>query len=544
LLERIEIAGESKNTIDPLARDAMGITTLGETEKQKPHDLKDILGEKQDIKETQAPAPSGDFEVIDSYEGVQILRSPDEIIPIYSVVMPEIKKEDWKKITKFKDIILKESTFDPTKILDMTERKNAFAEEAKKIVNAADPSISKDKLDLYTELLTQSMIGYGLLDPPLSDDNLEEVMVIGENQKVYVAHRKHGMCSSNIVFPNDEEMVNIIDRMAREVGRKIDTLNPLLDARLKDGSRVNATIRPITPGGATLTIRKFRADPLTVIDLINYSTFSVDFAAWLWVAIDGLGVKPANAIVAGGTGSGKTTTLNSLATFIPERDRVITIEDTMELQLRPHKHWIQMETRPPNAEGVGKIDMDDCVINTLRMRPDRVIVGEVRGPEAKTMFVAMNTGHDGTLGTVHANDAKETVTRLTNPPMSVPLIMIPAMDLIVMQNRFKHPTKGNIRRITEVAEVAGMEENQVLMNRPFKYNSKTDHLEDTGTPSRLMADLAEKAGITGEEMNMEIAKRAMVVKWLVDNKMRSLEEVKNAIMEFNRDSDGFLSKIT
>ncbi|RMF89286.1 MAG: CpaF family protein, partial [Methanobacteriota archaeon] len=203
-----------------------------------------------------------------------------------------------------------------------------------------------------------------------------------------------------------------------------------------------------------------------------------------------------------------------------------------------------METRPPNTEGVGKVDMNDCVINTLRMRPDRIIVGEVRGPEAKTMFVAMNTGHDGCMGTVHANDAKETVTRLTNPPMEVPLIMIPALDIIIMQNRFKHPTKGNIRRITEVAEIAGMEEDQVLMNRPFKYNSKTDQLEDTGTPSRLMQDLAERAGITGEEMNMEIAKRAMVIKWLVDNKKRSLDEVKSAIMEFNRDQDGFLSKIT
>lgn len=532
--ERIEIAGESKYTMDPLARDAMGVGA-GRAKEPRP-----------EAKEAEAPLkkPTGPVQVIDSYDGVEIVRTAEEIIPIYNVLMPELKKEDWKKIRKFKDIILKESTFDPASIPDPEERKKEFMEEARKIVHAADPSISKDKLSVYTDMLAKSMIGYGLLDPLLADDQLEEVMVIGEKQRVYVAHRKHGMCATNIVFEDDEEVVNIIDRMAREVGRKIDTLNPLLDARLKDGSRVNATIRPITPGGATLTIRKFRADPLTVIDLINYSTFSVDFAAWLWVAIDGLGVKPANAIVAGGTGSGKTTTLNSLATFIPERDRVITIEDTMELQLRPHKHWIQMETRPPNTEGVGKVDMNDCVINTLRMRPDRIIVGEVRGPEAKTMFVAMNTGHDGCMGTVHANDAKETVTRLTNPPMEVPLIMIPALDIIIMQNRFKHPTKGNIRRITEVAEIAGMEEDQVLMNRTFRYNSKTDQLEDTGTPSRLMQDLAERAGITGEEMNMEIAKRAMVIKWLVDNKKRSLDEVKSAIMEFNRDQDGFLSKIT
>lgn len=536
MLERIKIAEDTKYGLDPLARDAMGVGTGTES---KPAEKTE-----KEVKELKTIFPSHKGEVIDSYNAVEIIRNQEEIIPTYNVLLPKLDKTDWKNIKQLKELLLKESTFDPKTVADSAQRKNIFSEEAKKIIKAAMPSIPKDKIDVYTDMLTMSMIGYGLLDPLLNDDQLEEIMVIGEKRRVYVAHRKHGMCASNIEFEDDAEMVNIIDRMAREVGRKIDTLNPLLDARLLDGSRVNATIRPITPGGATLTIRKFRADPLTVIDLINYRTFSISFAAWLWVAVDGLGVKPANAIVAGGTGSGKTTTLNSLATFIPERDRVITIEDTMELQLSPHKHWIQMETRPANAEGVGLIDMDDCVINTLRMRPDRVIVGEVRGPEARTMFTAMNTGHDGTMGSLHANDAKETITRLTNPPMDVPLIMIPALDLIVMQNKFKHPTKGNIRRITEVAEVAGMEEDQILMNRPFKYNPKTDMLEETGTPSRLMQELAEKAGISGEEMNMEVTKRVAVLKWLVDNKMRSLEEVKTAIMDFNRDQDAFLTQIT
>jgi len=485
-----------------------------------------------------------DLEIIDSYEGVQIAQSKSEIIPIYMVMMPELTEKDLKTIKELKDIIMKESHLDPSTIRDPEQRKEIFSSEVKRIMKANRPEIPQKKVEIFTDMIVKSMIGYGMLDPLLSDDALEELMVIGVDRRVYVAHRKHGMCSSNVIFRDDEEICNIISRMAREVGRRIDTLNPLLDCRLIDGSRVNATIRPITPGGATLTIRKFREDPLTVIDLIKFRTMTVDFAAWLWFCVDGMGVKPANAVVAGGTGSGKTTTLNSLACFIPERDRVITIEDTMELQLKPHKHWIQMETRPANVEGKGEVGMDDCVVNTLRMRPDRVIVGEVRGPEARTLFTAMNTGHDGCMGSLHANDARETITRLTNAPMSVPMIMMPALDLIVMQNKFKHPEKGNLRRITEVAEIGGFEGDVVQLNRIFEYDAKKDELVETGTPSQLVRLIGERGGMDGQRVNREVAKRALVLKYLLDKEVRDLVQVKNTILEFNRDTEAFIDKIT
>ena len=431
---------------------------------------------------------------------------------------------------------MKESHLDPSTIRDPNERKEIFSAEIKRIVKANRPEIPQKKLEIFTDLIVKSMIGYGMLDPLLADDFLEELMVIGEDRRVYIAHREHGMCSTNVIFRDDEEIVNIIARMAREVGRRIDTLNPLLDCRLLDGSRVNATIRPITPGGATLTIRKFREDPLTVIDLIKFRTFTVDFAAWLWFCVDGMGVKPANSVVAGGTGSGKTTTLNSLACFIPERDRVITIEDTMELQLKPHKHWIQMETRPANVEGKGEVGMDDCVVNTLRMRPDRVIVGEVRGPEAATLFTAMNTGHDGCMGSLHANDARETITRLTNSPMNVPMIMMPALDLIVMQNKFKHPKLGNLRRITEVAERGGFEGDVVQLNRIFEYDPTKDELTETGTPSQLIRLIGERGGMDGPTVNREVAKRALVLKYLVAKDIRDLTRVNGTGVEFKSDS--------
>jgi flagellar protein FlaI len=530
----VDVDGGSKYNLDPLARDAMAMGILKKESELKEKRVNEVIFRRKKV--------SG--KLVESYNDVEIVQTPDEVCLRYNVKMPDLKARDWKNIRKLKENIIERSKFDPTTVKDIEKKKKEFTEEIRDIISESDVQVHEKKLETYTEILSKSMMGYGFLEPLLEDDQLEEIMVLGEKENVMVYHRKHGMCSTNVVFQEDQEIVNLIDRMAREVGRKIDLLNPLLDARLQDGSRVNATIRPITPSGATLTIRKFRLDPMTVIDLINNRTFSLFFAAWLWTITDGLGVEAANVIVSGGTSSGKTTTLNTIASFIPERERVITIEDTLELQLRPHKHWIKMETREANVERVGEVNMNDCLINALRMRPDRIVIGEVRGDEAKTLFTAMNTGHDGCMGTIHANDARETITRLTNSPMDVPKIMLPALDIIIMQNRFKHPTKGNIRRITEVAEVAGMEGETVLTNKTFIYNIKKDELVETGVPSRLIQDLAERLGIKGEAMNMEIEKRSWVLQWLVDNKKRSLEDVKTAVMNFNRGPDEFLSKIT
>ncbi len=184
--------------------------------------------------------------------------------------------------------------------------------------------------------------------------------------------------------------------------------------------------------------------------------------------------------------------------------------------------------------------MNDLLINTLRMRPDRIIVGEVRGKEAETLFTAMNTGHEGCMGTLHSNDSKETITRLTSPPMNVPIIMLSALDLIAVQSRFRHPKKGYIRRIVEVAEVAGMEEGKVLLNKTFKYNIKADQLVETGTPSRLLQDIAKKTGFATREIHGEVEKRAKILRWLLENDKRSLKEVNEAVILFNRDQERLL----
>ena len=486
-------------------------------------------------------APAG-HKMLDRYGKVEIWAT-DEPIPFYKLKIPELSQRERELLAKVKDRAVEEIRVDPSQ-LSPEELNRVFTQEVLRILERESRGlrIPPGRLKELGELIVHEMIGFGLLDPLLADDQLEDIMVTGVGRPVYVYHRKHGMCYTNIVFHDEDSIKYLIDKMARLVGRRIDQQTPLLDARLPDGSRVNATIPPVSLDGPTISVRKFRRDPLTIIDIINFGTMSVDFAAFLWLAVDGMGVKPANILISGGTGSGKTTTLNAATTFVPGRERIISIEDTAELQL-PHKHWVRLETRPPNVEGRGEITMDDLVKNALRMRPDRMIVGEVRGPEARTMFTAMNTGHDGCMGTLHANSAAETVTRLIEPPMSVPPIMLPALDMIIMQNRIYHRQRGQIRRVTEVAEITGIEGGQPQLSRIFKWNPRADKLEPTGVPSKVKRTIAEFSGMSGKEIEIEIEKRAAVLEWMKKRNIRNIFEVGKVIQEYYQDPDAILKRV-
>lgn len=456
------------------------------------------------------------------------------LIPTYNVSLPKFSENERQIFNEVREKLVEVAVAQGE---DFRIDEGSFIGEVKEFLRTKGVR----DVDRLATQISQEMLGYGQLDPMIKDDDLEEIMVIGVNRNVFVYHRKIGMMITNVVFDEDSEVKAIIDVIARQVNRRIDQQTPILDARLPDGSRVNATIPPVSADGSTLTIRKFRKDPLTIVDLINFKTLSSHLAGFLWVCTDGLGVKPCNAIIAGGTGSGKTTTLNAVTAFTPPRERIITIEDTLELQL-PHTHVLRMETRPPNIEGKGELTMDTLVKNSLRQRPDRVIVGEVRGGEAVTLFTALNTGHSG-MGTVHSNTARETVTRLINPPMNVPTIMIPALDFIIMQNRMYRPEGGSIRRVTEVAEVVGMEEGNVQLNRVFEWNNVSDKVEYVGIASTTLREIAELRGIGITEIEEEIEKRRLLLEYLADNNIRSIEEVGTYIHNYYRNPEEILEEI-
>lgn len=412
---------------------------------------------------------------------------------------------------------------------------------AKLANNSQNNTISNEYLDNLARKLFQDLVGYGEIDPLIRDDNLEEIMVIGIDKPVFVYHREYGMMKTNILFKDAGEVMNLIDSIARQINRRIDQESPILDGRLPDGSRVNATIPPISADGPSMTIRKFKRDPLTIIDLINSKTISVELAAFFWLCFDGLGVKSANAIISGGTSSGKTTTLNALSSFINPKERIITIEDTLELQI-PHEHVIRMETRPPNVENRGELTMNDLVKNSLRQRPDRIIVGEVRGSEAITLFTALNTGHSG-FGTLHSNDARETITRLTNAPMSVPNIMISAIDFIIMQNRIYRSDGVSFRRISEVAEVSGIEEGVIQLNKIFEWDPQSDTIKNVGITSKTLTEIANVSENSLNSLYDEIKNREIVLQHMVDQNIRSIRDVSTVLEMYYLDSQKVLNRI-
>jgi len=323
-----------------------------------------------------------------------------------------------------------------------------------------------DKAKISQDLLND-IVGYGPLEILLKDPNISEIMVNGPN-RVYI--EKQGKIElSDVVFKNDDHVMNIIDRIVSSVGRHIDESSPMVDARLQDGSRVNAIIPPLSLVGPIITIRKFSKKPITVEQLLDFGSMSKKMIAFLEACVKG----KLNIIVSGGTGSGKTTTLNVLSGFIPDNERIITIEDAAELQLF-QDHLITLESRPSNLEGKGQISIRDLVINALRMRPDRIIVGEVRSTETIDMLQAMNTGHDGSLTTIHANTPRDAMSRIETMVLmsgvDLPLRAIrdqttSALDIIVQQSRLRDGT----RKVVSITEVIGMEGDVVVMQELYKY---------------------------------------------------------------------------
>ena len=317
------------------------------------------------------------------------------------------------------------------------------------------------------EAVAAEILGFGPLEPLLKDNSIGEIMVNGPKM-VYI--ERHGRLEkTNVTFQNDEHVMRVIDRIVAPLGRRIDESSPYVDARLPDGSRVNAVIPPLAIKGPTITIRKFSKDPFQVEDLIRFGTFTPEMAVFIKACVE----ARLNLVVSGGTGSGKTTTLNVLSGFIPDDERIITVENAAELQLR-QDHVVTLESRPANIEGRGEVSIRDLVINCLRMRPDRIVVGEVRGGEALDMLQAMNTGHDGSLTTAHANSPRDCLARLETmvlmAGMELPVKAIreqvsAAVDVIVQQERLKDGS----RKITSVTEVQGMEGDIIVMQEIFVF---------------------------------------------------------------------------
>jgi pilus assembly protein CpaF len=322
------------------------------------------------------------------------------------------------------------------------------------------------RIQVFRDVL-DDMLGYGPIQPLLDDGEITEVMVNGAN-KVYI-EREGKLKKTNVIFDDDNHVTRIIEKIILPLGRRIDSDNPTVDARLPDGSRVNAVVPPVSIDGPSITIRKFAKEKLTIDQLIEFGSISAGMAEFIQACV----VSRLNVVISGGTGSGKTTLLNILSSFIPEDERIVTIEDAAELRLH-QDHVVRLETKPPNIDGTGSVHIRELVRNSLRMRPDRIVVGECRGGEALDMLQAMNTGHDGSLTTLHANSPRDALSRLETMALmsglDMPLKVIreqiaSAVDVIIQQSRMRDGT----RKVTNVCEVAGMEGDTIVMTDIFKY---------------------------------------------------------------------------
>jgi pilus assembly protein CpaF len=359
--------------------------------------------------------------------------------------------------------------------LDETSSPDRIKEAIREVMETAMASpegagtrlLARSERDRLVEEIYNDMLGLGPLEPLLSDDSISEIMV-NNPRKVYV-ERSGRITKIDVAFSDDGHLLRVIDRIVSQVGRRIDESSPMCDARLADGSRVNAIIPPLAIDGPCLTIRKFRKDPLKVDALIDYGSLTSAMAEFLKGCVE----ARLNVLISGGTGSGKTTLLNVLSAFIPYHERLITIEDAAELQLQ-QEHVIRLETRPANVEGAGKVDQSELVKNSLRMRPDRIILGEVRGGEALSMLQAMNTGHEGSLATIHANSARDALSRLETmvlmAGMDLPLRAIreqiaSAINLIVQIGR----ASDGSRRVLGISELVGMEGDTLQMQEIYQF---------------------------------------------------------------------------
>ncbi len=473
-----------------------------------------------------APRRSDAQGVLESYKieidkaSVQIKIVKEVAGFFYLLSLPEVQAPTLALLDEIRKEMLTELSFSAGETVDkegVSLLKGRFVESARKLIREKLPHVSSTTEEFLIGHLLQEMLGLGKVEFLINDPNLEEIVINSIREPIRVYHKKHGWLLTNLTLHSEDEINNYSNIIARRVGRQITVLTPLLDAHLVTGDRANAVLYPIATKGNTITIRKFARDPWTIVDLINNKTCNLDVAALIWLAIE----YEMNVIFSGGTGSGKTSFLNACMPFIPPNHQIISIEDTSELVLPEFLYWRPMVTRTPNAEGKGEVSMLDLLVNSLRMRPDRIVLGEMRRQkEAEVLFEAMHTGHS-VYSTVHADTAAETIQRLTNPPISIPSNLLKAVNLNIVMFRDR---RRNVRRVYQVAEfVLGKDE--ITANILHRWTPDKDEIVEHAESVRFFEDLSRHTGMDEREVAKELQKKKNIMGWLIRNNIRSLHEI-------------------
>jgi len=451
----------------------------------------------------------------------------------FEVIEPQLNEEEKnikKELSHLFKMLADIDTFD----MDKKEKEKFLEDTIAQIIIDNDIYFPENSKDTIYYHIFRDFLGYGRIDILMHDDGIEDISCDGPDTPIFIHHRKYEAIETNIYFEAEEELDSFLVRLCQISGKQISIFAPIVDGKLPDGSRLQATLAKTVTKGSTFTIRKFREIPLTPIDLLEYKSFSLEMAAYFWMAIE----NGASMLFCGGTASGKTTALNALMLFIPASHKIVSIEDTREVNI-PHKNWIAGTTRKGFATSdenkAGKdIDMFDLIRAALRQRPRVIVVGEVRGREAYSLFQAMATGHVA-YATVHASDIHTLIQRLENPPISLPRALLTSLDVIVFQNAVDIGGKM-VRRMTSVTEIIKLDTdtNQLIFMAPFTWVSKTDDRFEWSGNSKILNRIKQTNEWTDEQLQQELSNRMLVLEWMRQKKVRSYKEFGKIIHEYKK----------
>ncbi|MGA3020730.1 MAG: ATPase, T2SS/T4P/T4SS family [Candidatus Micrarchaeales archaeon] len=450
-------------------------------------------------------------------------------VPIYEITVPGLGDATKLLLISLRQELLSIVPIDPTRIEDkeyVDELTVKYIEASNIIIDRYLPGSSPATKKVLIAYIVNFMLGLGDLEAPLSDDNLEEVAVNSSKEPIWVYHKKYGWCKTNVTVQDETIVYDDAQQIGRRIGRQISNLAPLMDAELPDGSRVNATLYPISQKGNTITIRKFGKNPWTMPAMVANGTLSLEIAALVWMAVE----NEVSILISGGTASGKTSFLNAMSIFIPASHRVISVEGDRELTLPNFLHWVPMLTRQANPEGKGEVTLYDLMVNALRQRPDVMLVGEVRTKkDAETLFEAIHTGH-AVYGTVHADNAQDTIVRMTNPPIDVPKMMLNAFGGVLAL--FRHRRLG-IRRVLEFAEMLRSGDLNVI----YRWDMRNDTFSQIAEISRISETISLYGGYTREELEKNLEDKKVVLDWMVKKNVLNVDDAGFVVASYYRNPE-------